>query len=416
MPALQYAIDLLPIRAAQSNWALTPIAKRLELLKALRHIMATRCRWFSEALDRPEHETLSAELLPLLEGCRFLERFAESILKPKRWGRHGRPLWLFGVSLETRREPFGVVLVIGPSNYPLFLAAAQLLQALTAGNAVVLKPGRGGLAVGKVFCECIADAGFDGSLVTLLGEDPQEGASVIQAGVDKVVLTGSFATGTSVLQLLAGTATPSVMELSGDDAVFVRNDANPELVVGAVEFALRLNRGNTCIAPKRVLVAENIGNEVHSLLLQRGLDIPVISVKDDEEALAIAAKSRFALGAAVFGGEPGARSLAGRIRAGTVVINDVIVPTADPRLPFGGRGASGFGVTRGAEGLLEMTVVKAITTRSGTSRPHYSRMRPQDADLFTSCIGFLHGESIAGRVRALSQLCREVVARRNYVS
>ena len=62
--------------------------------------------------------------------------------------------------------------------------------------------------------------------------------------------------------------------------------------------------------------------------------------------------------------------MARRVRAGSVCVNDLIVPTADPRLPFGGRGRSGFGVTRGAEGLLEMTVPKAISVRTGSFRPH----------------------------------------------
>ena len=58
-----------------------------------------------------------------------------------------------------------------------------------------------------------------------------------------------------------------------------------------------------------------------------------------------------------------------RVRAGSVTINDLIVPTADPRLPFGGQGVSGFGVTRGAEGLLEMTAIKAVTIRTGRFPP-----------------------------------------------
>ena len=66
-----------------------------------------------------------------------------------------------------------------------------------------------------------------------------------------------------------------------------------------------------------------------------------------------------------------ARRLAVRIRAGTVTINDLIAPTADPRLPFGGRGQSGYGVTRGAEGLLELTCVKTTSLRRGRLRPHY---------------------------------------------
>ena len=91
------------------------------------------------------------------------------------------------------------------------------------------------------------------------------------------------------------------------------------------------------------------------------------------------------------------RPRAGRARlrgagaAGSVCINDVIVPTADPRLPFGGRGRSGFGVTRGAEGLLEMTVVKTISIRRRGFLPHLAPSRAGDAARIAGMIRVLHG-------------------------
>ena len=81
-----------------------------------------------------------------------------------------------------------------------------------------------------------------------------------------------------------------------------------------------------------------------------------------------------------------------RVRAGSVCINDLIVPTADPRLPFGGRGRSGFGVTRGAEGLLDMTVPKAISTRTGRFRPHLDAKLGADAGKLLTMIRLLHGD------------------------
>jgi aldehyde dehydrogenase (NAD+) len=114
--------------------------------------------------------------------------------------------------------------------------------------------------------------------------------------------------------------------------------------------------------------------------------------------------SDYALGATIFSrDEKGARALAERIRAGIVVINDMIAPTADPRIPFGGRGRSGFGVTRGKEGLLEMTVTKVIVARRG-ARPHLDQ--PADARLAVPFIEMVHGESVAGRLRAFGRVLR----------
>ena len=137
-------------RVAQARWASTPLATRLALVRELRHLLAENAGQLAEASasarHRPALESLTAEVLPLAEACRLLEREAESILATRRLGRRALPLWLAGVRREIRREPLGVVLIIGPGNYPLLLPGVQLIQALAAGNAVLLKPGVGGTA------------------------------------------------------------------------------------------------------------------------------------------------------------------------------------------------------------------------------------------------------------------------------
>jgi hypothetical protein len=129
--------------------------------------------------------------------------------------------------------------------------------------------------------------------------------------------------------------------------------------------------------------------------------LSLMDVADDAAALEAAAQCPYALGAVVFGREKAARELAAQVRAGVVLINDVIVPTADPRLPFGGLGRSGFGVTRGAEGLLDMTTVKALSVRRGSWRPHYDPPQPGHADLFRAYIQAVHGGSWRSRCAAI---------------
>jgi Aldehyde dehydrogenase family len=119
----------------------------------------------------------------------------------------------------------------------------------------------------------------------------------------------------------------------------------------------------------------------------------------------MAAASPFSLGATIFGPRHAATELAKRVSAGCIVINDMIVPTADPRLPFGGRRRSGFGVTRGAEGLLAMTVVKTIVVRRGLFRPHLLPIEVNDAHLFANLIRSLHGPLVS-RIGAISRLLR----------
>ena len=207
-----------------------------------------------------------AEVLPLAEACRFLEREAGKLLKPRRLGRRGLPLWLAGVCSEIQREPFGVVLIIGPGNYPLLLPGVQLIQALVAGNAVWLKPGGGGTEAARALCDLIVRAGFDPQLVALLPESAEAARAAIAARPDKVLFTGSAATGEKILAQLAPHLIPATMELSGCDAVIVRADADLDLAVKALVFGLRLNNGATCMSPQRVFVARSIATELEGRL------------------------------------------------------------------------------------------------------------------------------------------------------
>jgi acyl-CoA reductase-like NAD-dependent aldehyde dehydrogenase len=410
----------------------------------------------------------------LLDACRFIEREAARLLAPRRLGRRGRPAWLTGVDLTLHREPHGVVLIIGPSNYPLLLVAVQTLQALVAGNSVVLKPGAGGTPAARKLRGVLLEAGLEPDLLVLLPESPESAHRAIDVGVDKVVLTGSADTGRDVLARLAPRLVPATMELSGCDSVFVRRDADLDVVVKAICFGLALNGGATCIAPRRIFVRRETASALEERLtlalaemtpvsvaparvarleallddavqqggcLRTGREIrpeafrpilvsgaspemrlvrsdiaaPVVSlirVADDEEALAAYGKCSYALGASVFGSTAESQKLAERIRAGVVVVNDLIVPTADPRLPFGGRGASGFGVTRGAEGLLEMTTTKAISVRQRGPWRHFEKEQPGDAQLFLSYVSLAHGSCGLRRWRAFARLVQALLTRR----
>jgi acyl-CoA reductase-like NAD-dependent aldehyde dehydrogenase len=477
---VQHRLDIARLifdaRSAQTSWRETSLRRRLAVITGLRHLIARNASYLSQSVgERPgraEGETLALEVLPLADACRFLEREAEAVLAPKRLGSRGRPLWLSGASAEIRREPLGVVLVVAPSNYPLFLPGVQIVQALVAGNAVLIKPAFGCADPMRELLGLLEDAGLPAGLCILLDETVEAGREAIAAGIDKLVLTGSAETGRRVLADLAPHLTPAVMELSGNDAVFVLPGADLDLTAKALAYGLRLNGGATCIAPRRVFadrvcalelerrltplalslspvaVPERIRTQVARLLdeaedagcrligprfradeprmspvivadavpelglLREDIFAPVLSlvpVAGEADALNAAAQCPYALGASIFGPEPLARSLAGRVRAGSVIINDLIVPTADPRLPFGGQGISGFGTTRGAEGLLEMTALKTVTLRSGRFRPHYDPVTPADTAMMLDYIAAAHGDG--ARWPAVKRLVRGLMGR-----
>ena len=456
-----------------ANWASMSLGGRLRILRAARQQMAARAEEFAEAISprlaRTKADTLATEVLPLLAGCKFLEREAGRILAPRRLGMSGRPLWMTGVAAEIHRVALGHVLVIGPSNFPLFIPGSHVLQALAAGNRVTWKPGAGGGAVAQLMAQMLIEAGLPASALTVTDESVEAARQALATKPDKVIFTGSSKTSQSLLVELAETATPAVLELSGADAIVVTPTANLQQVARVVSFGLRLNGGAVCMSPRRLFAtpttmsalrpllraelekipgvaldagtsarlramldeAAGAGAEVQGsftpdaqkpLLVDRATadmavarsDIfaPVLSLIEAETMLHVPelyAQCPYALTVSVFcerGKEKKARMLGSMLNAGTLLINDIIAPTADPRVPFGGRGASGYGVTRGAEGLLEMTAVKTVLVRRGGVMLHLEPTQDKDAAKFGGLIRMMHGKGLAMRWAALKQVIK----------
>ena len=452
------------------------LRERIAILKSLRLRIAQDPRSLARSVGRQnEAETLAAEVLPLLDACRFLELESLKILREKVSGNRSRPMWLWGTRVTLRPEPLGVVLIIGPSNYPLLLPGIQALQAIAAGNAVLIKPAVGGTAAAQALVDLAESCGLPSGLIQVLPVSSAAATIVIRQGVDKVLLTGSATTGQAVSRDLANSTTPAVMELSGCDAVFILDDADPELVSDCLVFGLTLNQSRTCMAPRRVFVSDQMAEKVLPQLLKKlqlrgqknqriadtasswlaaekiqdaishgaqllagsvhrsnsqyelhgvaildrvtaemaianvDLMAPVLSfirVASEDEALRENALCPYALSATVFGTAQRCERLARRIDAGCVVINDIIVPTADPRVPFGGRGKSGHGMTRGEAGLLEMTQLKAIVSTRRWFKPHLHSPTPVDADVVEQLIRLEHAASPLAKLMVVPRMIK----------
>ncbi len=459
-------------REAQLSWAEQPLRSRLAVLRRARHLVAENTAELtaaiSPALARTPADTLAAEILPFLAAIQFLEQEAPGVLRPRTLGAHHRPLWLAGLHATVERVALGTILVIGPANYPLLLPGVQAVQALAAGNAVLWKPGRDSTRIARVVASILAQAGLPPHLLTILPESPEAAQQAIDAGVDKVVLTGSAATGRAVLRRAAETLTPVIAELSGSDTVIVLPGADLDLTADALAFGLRLNGSATCMAPRRLVLldpaargpllaaliariadlpaaalppevartlrvlmsqAEKRGAELvyggwqtstslrptllvdvlpSEPLAQADVFAPVLSLlvaESEADLLAAQQRSPLALTAAIFGPEPAAQALARKLTVGTVLINDLIVATADPRLPFPARRGSGFGSTRGPEGLLELTSPRVIAVQRGGGRRRFQAPSTIfHVGLFAGLAALLYAGSIASRWRGLQQL------------
>jgi delta 1-pyrroline-5-carboxylate dehydrogenase len=140
--------------------------------------------------------------------------------------------------------------------------------------------------------------------------------------------------------------------------------------------------------------------------------LSIVTVADEAEAVRLSNNCPYALGASVFTRDKSAgRRVAAQLNAGFVSINDLIVPSADPRVPFGGRAASGFGATRGAEGLLELTTAKVISVSGAKFRPAFDAPRPRDEQLIQSHLKLAHGRGFGRRWRALAGILSSVFRR-----
>jgi acyl-CoA reductase-like NAD-dependent aldehyde dehydrogenase len=182
-----------------------------------------------------------------------------------------------------------------------------------------------------------------------------------------------------------------------------------ERVIKAIAFGLSWNGGDTCIAPRRIFVASAIAERFEQLLraqVPQADSLPVMRYETDEQALALTAQSRYALGACVFGPIETARAFAAKIPAGIVVINDMIMPTADPRATFGGRGLSGFGRTRGAEGLRQFTALKTILVQHNKRPRHLEKLPPYAEELFGAYLPASCATRLGPRLRAWLRLCQ----------
>jgi acyl-CoA reductase-like NAD-dependent aldehyde dehydrogenase len=325
--------------------------------------------------------------------------------------------------------------------------------------------------VARLVAEVLRVAGLPSDALTVTDESVDAAREAIAAGADKVIFTGSSESGQSVLAQLARTSTPAVVELSGADAVVVTPSADLAGAAKAVAFGLRLNGGAVCMSPRRLFAERSTMARLRPLLeaelekvgpvaldartaarlrvlideaasaggvlrgelnaeAQRpllvdhasaGMSIaqsdffaPVLALIEVGSMLQVPelyAQCPYGLGVSIFcdrRNEKRARVLAKLLKAGTVLINDVIAPTADPRVPFGGRGDSGYGVTRGAEGLLEMTVVKTILVRRGGSMRHLDPTSDEDAMTVAGLIGTVHGGGMSARWTALKQMMKSL--------
>ncbi|WP_338890893.1 aldehyde dehydrogenase family protein [Rhodococcus sovatensis] len=177
----------------------------------------------------------------------------------------------------TRREPLGVVAAITPFNFPLVLSSSKIAPALAAGNTVVHKPSEDTPLSALLMAEILTEAGLPpGVLNVVTGTGSTAGEALLQhAGVDKIAFTGSTAVGRHAAGVAGRNLVPVTMELGGNAAHIVFDDADIEKAIGAIIKGFVFNTGQFCMGGPRLLVARPLYETVLGILAQAVPGVPV---------------------------------------------------------------------------------------------------------------------------------------------
>ncbi|MCX4854802.1 aldehyde dehydrogenase family protein [Streptomyces canus] len=182
----------------------------------------------------------------------------------------------------TKREPLGVVAAITPFNFPLILAGSKIGPALAAGNTVVHKPADETPLSALYMAGLLQRAGVpDGVVNVVTGTGPVAGEALLRhRGVDKVAFTGSTAIGRHVAATAGEALKPVTMELGGNAANIVFEDADLEKAVGAIIKAFVFNTGQFCMGGPRLLVARSVHSTLLGILAEAVPGVPVGDPRD----------------------------------------------------------------------------------------------------------------------------------------
>src|SRR6202790_1254172 len=250
-------------RAAQSAWRAVPVEKLCVQLRVLRERMMASRDALADAVvaesGKPRVEALFADIFFALDTAEYFSKQGVRLLRPERVPHHSSA----GKAKSGRLfyEPVGVIGIISSWNYPLAIPLSQIIPAVAAGNAVVCKTSDFTPQCGALIEKLFADAGFPKNLVTVIQGGGDVGQALIDADPDKILFTGSVATGRRVAEACAKRLIPTVLELGGKDAMLVLADADLDVAASAAVWGSYTNCGQVCLSVERLFVEQSVSDE-----------------------------------------------------------------------------------------------------------------------------------------------------------
>lgn len=412
-----------------SNWKSKKLKKRIKHLELLADVLHNNKDTYSSLITNEMGKPISeskAEIEKCIYLCDFYHKNAEQLLADEIIETEAKESFI-------SYDPLGVILAIMPWNYPFWQVFRFAVPTLTAGNTALLKHASNVTGCAIAIQDIFEAAGYPkGSFQTLLVDHDQMTSIISNDAIKAVSLTGSEKAGQSIASITGKHLKKTVLELGGNNACIVLEDADLDKHIETMVNARMQNTGQSCIAAKRFIVIDTIYDEflekfttqvkklksgnpleadtqigvlaredltdtlekqidssiragaiVHNgnnrnqnyfepTILTKvvpGMTVfneetfgPVVSVtkvKNSDEAYELAAKSKYGLGVMVFTRNiEAAVERISQIEDGSFFINELV--KSDPRLPFGGTKASGYGRELSREGLLEFVNKKTV--------------------------------------------------------
>ncbi|WP_175987265.1 aldehyde dehydrogenase family protein [Bacillus sp. Marseille-Q1617] len=246
------------LREEQFSEGSPSLQTRKEQLLKLKSILLENEEAFMDALHsdlgKPAFEAYSSEIAVLLNEIDYIYRHLGKWMRPVK-SRHLKMGYV--ETINRKRQPHGIVLIIGSWNYPLQLSLMPAIGAIAAGNRCVIKPSEHAPATARLL-EGVMNAAFPPEQVTVVTGDAGTASLLTSSPFDLIFFTGSGETGKLVAEQAAEQLTPVILELGGKNPCIIDETGFSEAAIRDIVWGKFLNAGQTCIAPDTLFVHESI--------------------------------------------------------------------------------------------------------------------------------------------------------------
>lgn len=258
-------------RDAQPAWAALPLKKRIKYIKKIRTYILDNLDELAEGISRDNGKTrieaLGTEIVPAAMSISYYCKKAPSFLKDRKLPMGN--IMFINKRSKIVRVPFGVVGIISPWNYPFAIPFAEIIMALLAGNTVIFKAASETQVVGHALNKCMTAAGMPAGVFNYINMPGSvAGDAFLDAGINKLFFTGSVPVGKYLMKKAAETLTPVSLELGGNDAMIVCEDADLKRAAAGAIWAGFSNSGQSCGGVERIYVQRKVYDEFLGYLKQ----------------------------------------------------------------------------------------------------------------------------------------------------